>query len=701
MLGIVSEEESALADIQIRLQNKPPEAEIDADAIRAEMETLRDQIRDSNHDERPSLLMQYERLGHLLDAQGRSLGKNAVDPQKPYFGHMRLQEGAKVRDVYLGKATRLDHGLRIVDWRNAPVSRIFYKNQEGDEYDEDFGDRVVSGEVMVRRTLSIRGGEMVRVQAPQGVFVRQGDGWKQMAKALPRLSGGEGAASWIHHDLDAHGGGSTLGSGDAYRVDKHLPEISALIDKEQWELISADDAELVVIRGVAGSGKTTVALHRLAYLNFQDRRRFRPDRMMVVVWGDALRRFIGKVLPDLGVHGTPVRTYGHWAGGIRKRLFPFLPDEQADDTPAIVTRFKLHPVMLRILEAYVKKTPGQKTAKQAVEDWMHVITDLTLLKKSVKKWAPNSFSDAELERVAAWTIRQIDLVDEHLNPSPDPELDEPDAADEIHEEPFLDAEDDPVLLRLFQLRVGPLPARGRNGRPLRYSHLVVDEVQDLSPLEVRVLMECTDERRSMTLAGDTQQHVLQEAGFTDWEEFFGHLGVKGTSVNTLRIAYRSTRPIVEFARHVLGDLAEDDSVEVARDGVSVEILPFEDDGECLAFLAESLRELAAKEPHANVALLARDPATAGLYHEGLERAGVDRLKFVRNQDFGFSAGVEVTDVTQAKGLEFDYVVLLDVSASSYPDTAAARRILHVGATRAAHQLWVTTVGKPSPLIPRA
>jgi DNA helicase-2/ATP-dependent DNA helicase PcrA len=699
--AIVTEEESALADIQIRLKHRPPEAEIDADAIRWEMESLRDQIRGANHDERPALMMQYERLGHLLEAQGRSLGKAAVDPMKPYFGHLRLKEGTKVRDVYLGKATRLDHGLRIVDWRHAPVSRIFYRHQEGDEYDEEFGDRDVSGEILVRRTVGIRDGKMMRVQAPQGVFVRQGDDWKQMSTALPKLRGGERSAAWVQHEVGALSSSSTLGSGDAYRVDKHLPEISALIDRDQWDLISEDDAELVVIRGVAGSGKTTVALHRLAYLNFQDRRRFRPDRMMVVVWGDALRRFIGKVLPSLGVHGTPVRTYGYWAGGIRKRLFPFLPPDQADDTPAIVTRFKLHPVMLRILAAYVKRTPGAETARQVVEDWMHVITDLTLLKRSVKRWSPGAFSHRELERVVTWTVRQIDLVTEHLDPSPDLELDEPDAADEIYEEAFLDAEDDPLLLRLYQLRVGPLPARGRHGRPLRYSHLVVDEVQDLSPLEIRVLMDCTDERRSMTLAGDTQQHVLQEAGFTDWEEFFGHLGVKGTAVNTLSVAYRSTKPIVEFARHVLGDLAEDAPPDVPRDGVPVEILPFEDDGECLAFLGEALRHLADKEPHANVALLARNPATAEMYYDGLVRSGVERIKWVRDQDFSFKAGVEVTDVTQAKGLEFDYVVLLDVSSGAYPDTPSARRILHVGATRAAHQLWVLTIGRPSPLLPQA
>ena len=71
---------------------------------------------------------------------------------------------------------------------------------------------------------------------------------------------------------------------------------------------------------------------------------------------------------------------------------------------------------------------------------------------------------------------------------------------------------------------------------------------------------------------------------------------------------------------------------------------------------------------------------------------------VSEQNFAFSAGIEVCDVAQSKGLEFDYVILLDVSDVNYPATPAARRILHVGATRAAHQLWVTTVGKASPLL---
>ena len=695
----MEEEEAHLANILCLLKERPPEANVDVDAILVEMERLREDMLTADHDERPAFLMQYERLGHLLEAAGRSLLEDKVDEAKPYFAHMRLEENGRERDVFLGRVTRLDHGLRIVDWRHAPVSRIFYRYAEGDEYDEEFGERMVEGRVVARRTLGIHQGTLVRIQAPQGLFLREAEEWRQASMGPLQLRGGAGSADWVFHDSAAtQRGGQKLGAGGGYRVDKHLPEISALIDPQQFDLITEDDSQLVVVRGVAGSGKTTVALHRLAYLNYKSRSRYRADRMLVVVWGDALRRFISKVLPALGINGTPVRTFGFWAAKIRQRLFPFLPKEVSEDTPAVVTRLKLHPVMLAILQDWVESHPAPSSPRQAVEDWTHIISDEKCLLAGIARWAPGAFSESEVRRFVNWTSHQLDLVDTFLNPGEKVVVDDPSAADEIHEEAFLDSEDDPLLLRLYQLRVGDIPAKGTRGAPLRYSHLVVDEVQDLSPLEVRVLMECADSKKSMTLAGDTQQHVLQEAGFTNWEEFFSHLGVRGTAVSTLQVAYRSTKPIVAFARHVLGDLVEDDAPDVPRDGVPVEILSFDDQGENLAFLADALRQLQRDEPMASVALLARHPHIAETYYEGLQRSGLDRVRLVSEQNFAFSAGIEVCDVTQSKGLEFDYVILLDVSDVNYPATPAARRILHVGATRAAHQLWVTTVGKASPLL---
>ncbi|MES1208806.1 MAG: ATP-binding domain-containing protein [Pseudomonadota bacterium] len=105
------------------------------------------------------------------------------------------------------------------------------------------------------------------------------------------------------------------------------------------------------------------------------------------------------------------------------------------------------------------------------------------------------------------------------------------------------------------------------------------------------------------------------------------------------------------------------------------------------------------EPEASVALLARHPEQARLYYEALARAEVPHLRLVDDQDFSFTAGIDVTDVRQSKGLEFDIVILLEVTDASYPTGDDARRLLHVAMTRAAHQLWITYAGPPSPLLP--
>ncbi len=695
---IVLEEERHLALTRKQLLLRPPEADLDVEAIVREMARLRDDIPQAQTDERPSLLMQYERLGHLLEQAGKTSSQaGGIDEDRPYFAHMQLDEDGKTRDVFLGNATRLDNGLRVVDWRHAPVSSLFYRYAEGDEYEEQFGDRLREGTITARRTLGIGDGELRRVQSIDGTWVKGVDGkWIDMSANAPRLEGGGGEVLRFYSG-GREAAGRTMGSKQAYRGDKHLPEISALIDPEQFKIITEGESQLVVIRGVAGSGKTTVALHRLAYLNYLDGRRFRKDRMMVVVWSKAMREFIGRLLSNLGVEGVPVRTFGEWARNILSKHFQFLPEHRSEDTPAVVTRMKLHPAMLKVMETYVRRNKGHKDPRQVVDDWMSIMTDRARLKRGFNRHAPGVFGDQDYDRFVSWTARQVDLLLDWLNPDHHDEND-PDERDAgVFQERFLDDEDDPLLLRLHQLRVGPLSIR--RGRPLRYTHLVIDEVQDLSPLEVRVLMGCTSKERSLTLAGDTQQHVLQEAGFTDWEEFFSHLGVKGTAVNTLKVSYRSTRPIVDFALKVLGPLAEDDDPPTAsRDGGPVEVFSFGDHGEALAFLVDSLRDLEASEPRASVALLTRQPDMADLYYKGLEKAGLQRLKRVANQDFSFAAGIEVTDVQQAKGLEFDYVVLVDISEESWPATASARRQLHVGATRAAHQLWVTSVGKPSPIV---
>src|SRR5208337_1940621 len=120
-----------------------------------------------------------------------------VDPSSPYFAHLRLRDSAGERDLFLGRATRIDGDLRIVDWRNAPISKIFYRYGQGDEYEEVMAGRHRAGVVVTRRTLAIRAGALERVEAPEGVFTRDlavPEGWRETARDRLRLGGGEGAA---------------------------------------------------------------------------------------------------------------------------------------------------------------------------------------------------------------------------------------------------------------------------------------------------------------------------------------------------------------------------------------------------------------------------------------------------------------------------------------------------------------------------
>ena len=205
--------------------------------------------------------------------------------------------------------------------------------------------------------------------------------------------------------------------------------------------------------------------------------------------------------------------------------------------------------------------------------------------------------------------------------------------------------------------------------------------------------------RCATLAGDTAQRIHMDAGFKDWKKVLSDLGMNAVEIEPLRIAYRSTKEVLEVARHVLGPLADPEPPIANRSGAPVELHEFPSPGAAVGFLADALRPLASREPNATVAILARHPEQADNYYSALRMADIPNLRRIRSFEFAFRPGVEVTDVKQVKGLEYDYVILVDVNASTYPTEDDARHLLHIGATRAAHQLWIITTADPSPLLP--
>ncbi len=762
---IIGDEERLFGHVQARVamgEEDDGRPQVGASDLDVDLLSLRDQIAEARAEDLPPLVEQMTRLAALKArlGGGRSL---PVDVASPYFAHIALRTNGNTRDVLIGKRGFIDRqsNVQIVDWRNAPVSRIYYRYEEGDDYEEEIAGRRVEGVMEIRRNLSIARGNLRRIGAPQGTFLKDArGGWVQAVGQLaPVLHGGMGKAS---RPVAQPGQKGKLGVHHGVaRADKALPEIAALIDKEQFELITQPSSGMVVIQGGAGSGKTTVALHRVAFLNFQDPQRFRAQNVLFVVPTQSLVRYVGGVLPALGVGNVPVVTYAGWARSTRMRCLPDSPIKYNADPPDQVSRVKKHPAMIAILanavdaqaqqvagellaahepaasawldmgkralmprlsklSSWVKKAELDSNVRVALEGivkrwrrraddvtltWAELLTDPVVLASG---FSGSDVTGRDIERMCAWVRRQLakpqkSPVDEEGNPVLDSEglavgPDEDDPAGKF------DDEDDPILLRLVQLVRGGLMASG--GDATSYEHLAIDEAQDRSALEVKVLVEAVTApdgdpaKRSVTIAGDTAQRIVFDNNFSGWTELLQQTG-QPAIVRPLKLSYRSTAEVMLLAREILGpELAPEDTM-AARPGEPVELHEFGDLGEAIAFLGDALRNLMNREPTASCAVISRHAEQADAYYDGLKRAEVPALRRIRRDEFNFQPGIDVTDVAQVKGLEFDYVVMVDVNDSSYPDQHWARHLLHIGVTRAAHQLWLVSTGEPSGLIPTA
>ncbi len=790
--NIIQEEQDLLAKVQKQLAkhslDQAAQAEYDRDLL-----ALRDQIAEAHVEDMAPLIAEMYRMQALGQANGK--GRDLpVDVNCPYFGHLKLNDGKKVRDVLIGSRGFVKPGseVSIVDWRNAPVSRIYYRYEEGDDYEEQFGGRLASGIVVARRTVSIVNGELRSVKWSNGSVRKNSKGdWLYIPlEAGPVLAGGAGVAARPPSDTDApmtfKPGKLGVVGDESLREDKHLREITALIDAKQFDLITQPDSGIVILQGGAGSGKTTVALHRAAYLHFNNPNVFSPKKMVVVVKSEPLTEYIARVLPSLDVKGTQVITLDGWMQRTRQKVLPEIKRKYTTDVPPSVARLKKHPAILSLMErgvaieadgiesdlagklkgaaAQAARTKWKslrrlallpriremgkwidgagsakldlsararstlhgvlRRAKAAGQDvysaWADFLTDRELITAALdeKGWGPVAPED--VDELVRWVGLQAEEAvddDEATDSSRserakagDEESSEEDEGpsfnhgvdgrrlDEDAPHGKLDEHDDALLLKLTQLRYGGLPITG-SSRTVTYEHVIVDEAQDLSATDVAVLKGALSKRESMTLAGDTAQKLIFDNGFEDWETMLRNVGVEGVKIDQLRISYRSTREIVMFARHVLGPLADPETPIVPRTGAAVEQFRFGSTGEGIAFLGEALRSLVLRERKANVAVVTRYAAQAEMYYQGLKKSEVPALRRVYGKNFSFQPGIDVVDVTQIKGLEYDYVVLAEINANSFPTQKEARHLLHIAATRAVHQLWVTSVGDPSPLLP--
>lgn len=687
---IIAEEEALLARVQATLEAARHKASRgpDTQGLVAQLQVLRDDVATASVADLPHLFAQMNQTRSLMERQEVV---RLPDSQAPYFAHLRLDGAGGPRDYLLGRTTFADvsAGVRVIDWRFAPIARVFYCYEEGDSYEEYFGERLAEGTVQTRRLVVIERGALTRIISGTLVLERAPDGeWHSVGLDVTSLqSGGAGTAARPEF----------LGTGKGTRRREDAFGVTALLDPEQYEAVSTGPDRPLLVLGSAGSGKTTVALHRLAKIAFDDAQTYPQSRMKLIVPEEGLARLSRRLLAPLGLGRVAVETRDTWLLAAARQAFDLPRLKLWHDTPPLVSRLKRHPTLRRALAARVgvPKTAAGTTLERLRTRLADAYLDRRFL-DTVVNAAHGELPRTVIDEVMEHTRLQhaTPLSKELKNFNDEDALITVDGKSIDEDTPYamagtVDVDDLPILMFL--------KAQHTSLGLERLSHVVLDEAEDFSLFELFVVGRLLGKGRSCTLAGDEMQQT--DAGFAGWPAVLNELDIRDAATCRLQVSYRCPQPVVELARQVLGTQAPEASAHAGRPGAPVGFHHFPDEAQAQLFIGEALRDLVSREPHASVGVIASSPESA----EAVYRVVADMpwARLASNGDFTFEPGVDVTDVGSVKGLEFDYVILPDVTARAYPMDDESRRRLHVAITRTSHQLWLVSSGVRSHLIPGA
>ncbi|XXF81176.1 ATP-binding domain-containing protein [Myxococcaceae bacterium GXIMD 01537] len=686
--ALIAEEEALLARVQASIQGARQRAgrQQDRSEVLERLHVLRDEATTAVESDLPALFQQIDNTRALLE---RTDSTRLPEPHAPYFAHLRLRKPDGTEQEYLlGRTTFTDAqvGVRIIDWRVAPVARVFYAYQEGDDYEEWFGERLSEGVVEARRLVVIERGVLTRIRAGALHLERDAQGaWRDVGSALgAALGGGAGTA--------IRAGSIGVGTGASGRASGF--DVTAQLDREQFDALTVDEDRPLLVLGSAGSGKTTVALHRLARIA-SDPRAFSRGRMKVIVPEEGLARLSKRLLAPLELKAVSVETLDAWAYATACAAFGLKSIKLSRDTPALAARLKRHPALRPVVTQRLGALKAQSlTLTRLHKRLAEVLTDRELLTQVVTASEgdlPMTAVDDTVRHTMLQLATPLDREFEGYHPESLQTIDGLSVQDSTPDElaGTVDVEDLPLLLFLLAqhgaLKVPPL------------SHVVLDEAEDFSLFELAVVREHLGKTRSCTLAGDEMQQT--SSSFAGWSAALGEMGVRDAATCRLSVSYRCPRPIIELARHVLGPLAPEAPPKMSREGVPVGFQHFPDETQAYLSIREELRGLLEREPRASVAVIASSPEAAREFHRAVD--DMTGVRLVLEGDFSFEPGVDITDVDSVKGLEFDYVILPDATARAWPQSDETRRKLHVAITRASHQLWVVSSGVRSRLLPAA
>lgn len=632
----------------------------------------------------------------------------AAADREPYFGRLDFREEGKERPepIYIGKfgvSDLADQTPLVIDWR-APIASLFYSFAGGDPrvaYESPEG--VVHGTVSLKRNVLIRQGELQRVVDSYA------EGQEQEAVTDEFL---------LHR----------LGESK----DNRLRDIVSTIQQEQDAIIRTEKNKILFVQGVAGSGKTTVALHRLAYLLYRYQDRLRADRMMILAPNRMFLQYISGVLPELGVGDIRQTTFAEWA------LELLGEGVELQDSDTELARWFERKTTARELDEAPGRRKGSLEMLRRIDAALLALEtnlipdepfrpapDLWLPAEQIRAWFREEPADEPLmkrrERLTARLRRWMEIEigrnrwsDKTVRANATAKwkayvrkLPQPDAcafytkqvlgeavsaagkAAKGSKRPAAVAAEDLPALAYIQLRL-----YGAGNTPF-YDHIVIDEAQDYSPLQLAVLKE-RQRVPSMTVLGDLQQGIHGYIGIRNWDELTEVFDRADTAYYELDRSYRSTTEIIEFANRILAGMegGVKPAKPVFRSGRPVETEAVGETDPADAVAGVIRQWLQDKELH-TVAVLCRTAASCERLHAALGERGI-AATLVKAKQQDYEGGLTVVPAYLSKGLEFDAVLIPDADEDQYGPQDA--KLLYVACTRALHRLKLLYRNRLTPLL---
>ena len=611
--------------------------------------------------------------GESVVARRRKLRK-LLD--SPYFGRIDFTgQGGKRTPIYIGIYTFIDETERvnvIYDWR-APVSSMFYDFELGEAWYNTPGGEV-HGNIDLKRQYRIREGRMdFMIENSLNIL------YDILQKELSKSS------------------------------DDKMKNIVATIQRDQNAIIRNEDAIVMIIQGVAGSGKTSIALHRIAFLLYRFRDEISSKDILIISPNKVFADYISNVLPELGEEQIPEMTIDELARDLLANRIQFQTFfqqvyailESPDDAFIERIRFKssfefltrLNQYFIHLennsFEAYEFPIAGIVVPSTFIMERFRASHRMPLLQrlpevvKEVQQYVRNAvkrkLSGGEkaqlwdrLPKLFKLSNNALELYRNFYTWIGRPNL------FKFHADGALEYADVfPFLYCLIRLEgIAPYD---------HVKHLLVDEMQDYSPVQYAVLSRVFRCRK--TILGDTSQKVNPFSASTvdDINRVFPQ-----ADVIKLTRSYRSTWEIVNLAQRVIPN---DELVAMERRGPEPEIISCTDnteEAEKIRLLVEAFRNSGFR----SMGIICKTAAQAEFMYAELKSPNV----FLLTADSTtFKEGIIVMTAHLSKGLEFDEVIIPFASKKNYHNEVD-RRMLYIACTRAMHELRLTYSNELSPFI---